>query len=184
VRLTTTRRAWQRWQTAAGPWQGWSVCPALLAPGIEDVDVPRRSARDPAAAHLANALGPSLDQGGVVVLLDLEPVLGVHVAAALQQRRQANAVLVLPRWPYAEAVLPVDTLVGELVSRSKQLAPSAESLPNVSFVLDAERQRPVPHRSASDSRADNRYRLSVSDLPSLAALRAHGIRRVVKLSTT
>ena len=32
MRLSTTRRAWQSWQAAAGPWQGWSVCPALLAP--------------------------------------------------------------------------------------------------------------------------------------------------------
>jgi hypothetical protein len=183
VRLTTTRRAWERWQAAAGPWQGWSVCPALLAPGIEDVDVPRRSSRETAALRVATGLGPGLAQGGVLVVLDLEPVFGAQVAAALHQRRLANAVLVLPRWPYAHAVLPVDNLVRALVSLGKQLAPAAERLPNVSFVLDAQRQRPVPRRSASDRRADNRYRLSVSDLPNLAALRAHGIGRVLKLST-
>ena len=36
MRLSRTRRSWQRWQAAAGPWQGWSLCPALLAPEIED----------------------------------------------------------------------------------------------------------------------------------------------------
>jgi hypothetical protein len=183
VRLTTARRAWLRWQAAAGPWQGWSVCPALLAPGIEDVDVPRGSVRAPTAMRLANGLGVSLDRGGLLVVLDLDPVLGVHIAAALHHRRQANAVLVLPRWPYARAVLPVDRLVGALVNRAARLTPTGEQLPNVSFVLDAHRQRPLPNRSASDRRADNRYRLSVSDLPTLAALRARGISRVVKLST-
>ena len=32
MRLSATRGAWARWQAAAGQWQGWSVCPALLAP--------------------------------------------------------------------------------------------------------------------------------------------------------
>jgi hypothetical protein len=181
VRLTTTRRAWARWQAAAGPWQGWSVCPALLAPGIEDV-VPR-PARRSAARQLADSLAPGLEHGGVLLVLDLEPVLGVHIAAALHRRRMAHGVLVLPRWPYVRAILPIDSLVHALVSQARQLAPVTEQLPNVAFVLDAQRQRPVPHRSAGDTRADNRYRLSVADLPNLAALRAHGIRQVVKLST-
>jgi hypothetical protein len=40
----------------------------------------------------------------------------------------------------------------------------------------------VPHRPRDDDRADNRYRLTVADLPNLAALRARAIRRVVKVT--
>jgi hypothetical protein len=179
VRLATTRQAWQRWLAAAGPWQGWSVCPTLLAPAVEDVGA--KPARRPAARQVAKQLAETLKPGGVLVTLDLEPVLGVHVAALLNQRQLANAVLLLPRWPYPQATLPVDQLVQALVSQAQRLAPR-EQLANVVFVLDAQRNRPLPHRPASDGRADNRYRLSVADLPDLAALRAHGIHTVVKLS--
>ena len=95
----------------------------------------------------------------------------------------ANAVLLLPRWPYRQAILPVDGLVHALVAEARRLT-SAEHLPNVAFVLDAERSRRVPRRPASDAHADNRYRLLPGDLPSLADLRARGIREVRKVSTT
>ena len=87
-----------------------------------------------------------------------------------------------PRWPYRQAILPVDGLVHALVGQARRLT-REEHLPNVAFVLDAERSRLVARRSASDQRADNRYRLGASDLPNLAALRAHGIREVRKVST-
>jgi hypothetical protein len=78
-------------------------------------------------------------------------------------------------------VLPVDGLVDALITESRSLTRDRE-LPNVVFVLDAERSKNIPSRSASDPRADNRYRLSASDLPPLAALRARGIGRVIKIS--
>jgi hypothetical protein len=93
----------------------------------------------------------------------------------------ANVVLVLPRWPYRRAVLPVDALLHGLISQTRRLIHNA-SLPNVAFVLDAERTLPLADRPEDDDRADNRYRLGVSDLPDLAALRQRGIRRVLKLS--
>ncbi len=65
-------------------------------------------------------------------------------------------------------------------SESRRLV-RGEALPNVAFVLDAERNRSVPNRPVTDRRADNRYRLGQADLPDLAALRARGIRRVLKL---
>jgi hypothetical protein len=173
------RSAWERWQAAAGPWKGWSICPALLAP--EGDDVTPRVARRPTAGAIAISLAKELTEGGVVVVLELEPILGVRVAARLNQQRLANAVLVLPRWPYVEAILPVDQLVDTLVRSARHLAPEGH-LPNVAFVLDTERMRAVPHRSAGDGRADNRYRLSVADLPDLRTLRRRGIRKVLKLS--
>jgi hypothetical protein len=120
--------------------------------------------------------------GGTFVLLDLEPVVGIHVAARLNQLRLANAVLVLPRWPYQDAILPVEGLLHALITQSGQLPPE-ERMPNAVFVVDAGRSKPVRGRSKSDHCADNRYRLSVSDLPNLAALRKHGIRRVVHISS-
>jgi hypothetical protein len=177
VRLSTTRRAWARWQAAAGLWQGWSVCPALLAPETADI-TPVRSPR-PAAERIAAELTSTLQAPGTAIVIDVEPVLGVHVAARLNQLRLANAVLLLPRWPYERAILPVDGLLHGLVSLSERLC--AEDLPNVAFVLDAERSLAVPHRGVNDERADNRYRLTVADLPNLAALRARGIHKVVKV---
>jgi hypothetical protein len=120
----------------------------------------------------------SLERGGVLVVLDLEPVLGVHIAAKLNEERLANAVLVLPRWPYRQAILPVDALVHALVSSAHQLSQD-ECLPNVAFILDADRGRPVPRRPRTDPRADNRYSLSVADLPDLKSLRARGIHTIV-----
>jgi hypothetical protein len=179
VQLSTARRAWDRWQACAGQWKGWSVCPTLLAPEIAEV-VPR-VVRRPVARTLATSLAESLQKGGVLVVLDLEPILGVHVAALLNHWQLANGVLVLPRWPYRQAVLPVDGLIYALVQQTRGLSDD-EQLPNVVFVLDAHRSRPAQQRSASDARADNRYRLFAGDLPNLAALRARGIREVRKVT--
>jgi hypothetical protein len=134
------------------------------------------------ARALAARLAGSLQRGGVLVVLDLEPILGVHVAALLHQWHLANGVLLLPRWPYRRAVLPVDGLVHALVGQTRRLT-HAEALPNVAFVLDAERTCAVPRRSPSDARADNRYRLAIADLPNLAALRARGISEVLKVAS-
>jgi hypothetical protein len=180
VRVSTTRRAWARWQAAAGLWQGWSVCPALLAPETVHI-TPSRSPR-PAADHIAASLENTLREPGTAVVMDLDPVLGIYVAARLNHLRLAHAVLLLPRWPYRDAILPVDCLLDGLVRLAPRLV--ADDLPNVAFVLDGERQRAVPKRPSDDGRADNRYRLAVADLPNLAALQARGIRRIVRLSHT
>jgi hypothetical protein len=113
------------------------------------------------------------------MLLDLEPTLGVRLAAEISQRRLAHVVVVLPRWPHALAVLPSEALVAALLQTATQL--NAAELTNVVFVLDAERQRSVT-RPANDARIDNRYALSPNDLPNLATLRAAGIRRVMKVT--
>jgi hypothetical protein len=173
---------WARWQAAAGPWQGWSVCPSLLAPEATHIAPVAARAVRPTAKRLADYLAGSMREGeGILALLDLEPVLGVHVAAQLNQWHLANAVLVLPRWPYRHAILPVDGLLHALVTLATRLSTEAR-LPNVVFVCDASRSRPVPNRPTPDARADNRYRLLASDLPNLATLRAHGIRRIEKIS--
>jgi hypothetical protein len=158
------------------------VCPALLTPEVEDIE-PRPVAAELAeraqliAAQLATTL-PT--RGGTLLLLDLEPTLGVSIAAHLNELHLANPVLLLPRWPYVRAVLAVDALLHALTTHAQRLTQTDQ--PNVVFVVDAQRTVALPGRSASDDRTDNRYRLSPSELPDLAALRARDIQRVVKLA--
>jgi hypothetical protein len=144
------------------------VCHVLAAPDVDGVTASRTST-PPGADALALELAAQLTERGTAVILDLDPIIGVHVAARLNAQGYAHAVLVLPRWAYSEAILPTDKLLGALISESKRLTPESAS-GNVVFVLDAERGRPID-RPAHDRRADNRYRLSPADLPDLASLR-------------
>jgi len=110
-----------------------------------------------------------------VCVLDLQPTLGVQVAARLADA--AHPVLVLPRWPYAEAILPTDELLAILIAEASAL-PSSRRLPNALFVLDSERSRAIPFREPGDHRADNRFPPASFELPDLATLRARDIRRI------
>jgi hypothetical protein len=174
-------RIWERWLAAGGTWKGWSVCPALLAAEADAIE-PRRVVAS-GTDVIADALVSQLATHGTCVLLDMEPSMGIHVAARLNQLRLANVVLVLPRWPYMQGVLPVDGLLHALISQAGRLSTEVK-MANVVFVVDAQRSNVVERRSKTDPRADNRYRLASSDLPNLAALRARNIQRVLKISST
>lgn len=150
----------------------------LAAPDMDGVEA--RAEDYPMADVLADQLSATLRPGGVLLVLEVRPELGVHVAARLNALQMAHVVLVLSRWPYRQATLPTDCLLHSLLGQSRRLRRDA-TLPNVVFVLDAERGRPLARRSTSDPRADNRYQLSPADLPNLATLRARGIHRVVKV---
>ena len=166
-------RAWSRWQHAAGPWNGWAICPVLTMPD----GVPASKVQNPIERFAS--IEPILEQGGAAVVLDLQPVLGVRIAAAMSHQQMAYVVLVLPRWPHCDAVLPVHELLGTLVATSRYLRqPKIQS--NVLFVLDAGRQKSI-QRHPAEGRVDNRYSLSAGDLPNLATLRSAGIGRVVRL---
>jgi hypothetical protein len=178
MNLATARRAWQRWQDAAGPWQGWSVCPTLLSPELQTLDPPPRR-RSPNTRRLALRLGPVLESGNTLCLIDLAPESGVQIAAQLAS--VAYPVLLLPRWPYARAVLPVDGLLATLLAESRRLPRTFERRSNVVFVVDGERARALPGRRAGDPRADNRHSLSAFDLPDLRTLRQRGIQRIVRV---
>jgi hypothetical protein len=134
----------------------------------------------PTADHHLSELDDVLGDGTTAVVLDLEPVTGVEIAATLSQRRHAHAVLVLPRWPHPEATLPTSQLIATLVEASRRLKPGVEAR-HVVFVLDGERSKSID-RAATDSRVDNRYDLAIGDLPNLERLRAAGVERIVKLS--
>jgi hypothetical protein len=188
MRLTEARATWRRWQAAAGPWQGWMICPTLQSPEISDITPrPTPSAVRPRAHEIAAELERSFDERVVkkpeertLLLLDLEPVLGIHVAARLNRAGVANVVLAMMRWPYVDAVLPVDTLLYALRSHSHGLVD--RPLRHVAFVLDADRSRPLPDRPRFDRRADNRYRLSPFELPDLTTLEAQGVTSILKLA--
>lgn len=180
--MTPKRRAWRRWQAAAGEWSGWGVCPTLLAPEVEQVDpVPAAASMGRDAAILRQHVSGALqDAPPTLVLVDLEPTLGVHLAAELNAAGLAHPVLVLPRWPYAHAVLPVDTLLHALLGCALQL--TRTPCRHVVFVLDGMRSSAIEDRAVDDARADNRHRLSPADLPRATVLRARGIQRVLKLA--
>jgi hypothetical protein len=179
VNRTTAQDAWRRWQAAAGPWQGWSICPTLLSPEVKSL--PRlRPQHDARATQLAAAMRPWLAQpGGTLCVLDLQPTLGVQVAARLADA--AHPVLVLPRWPYVEAILPAEQLLAILLAEVRTLPPPRR-LPNALFVLDSERSRAIPFREPGDHRADNRFPPASFELPDLATLRARDIRRIHRFS--
>lgn len=179
--VTQRQEAWQRWQAAAGPWVSWSLCLALVAPTQEGIavsehDRPRRDV-DSLSAQLSRTLGTD----GTAIQLDLEPTLGVQVAARLHCLQLAHVVLVLPRWPHADAILPTAELIATLVDESRRLALTDEQFRHAVIVLDAERHKRVD-RPADDSRIDNRYHVSIGDLPKLADLRRAGLRRIVKVT--
>src|SRR5215510_14477654 len=168
------RHAWQRWYEAAGAWSGFSICPTLLSPTLEELPTGQRSlAHD--ALRLANAILPLLQPGDALCLLDLDPTLGVQTAALLAEH--AHPVLVLPGWPYAAAVLACDTLAVALVAAARTLPRVEKRLPNVVFVLDGQRSQTIPARPEHDTRADNRHALAAVELPDLATLQTRGIRR-------
>jgi hypothetical protein len=155
------------------------MCPMLLSPEIEALSVPRPR-RHPRAARLAESMAPLLAQPGALCVLDLEPLLGVQVAARLAAL--AHPVLLLPRWPYSDGVLPCDRLAATLLAEARSLPAEPRRLPNVLFVIDAERGKPLPNRPRADTRADNRHALSIFDLPDLKTLRARGIQRIHRIA--
>jgi hypothetical protein len=116
------------------------------------------------------------------LVIDLDPVAGVCIAAALNQQALARPVLIVPRWPHLDAVLPSSEFIGALVRESRRVQCHVETA-HVAFVLDGERSRSI-RRPAADPRIDNRYDLAVGDLPTLRQLRRAGIERIVKLSPT
>jgi hypothetical protein len=124
-------------------------------------------------------LATQLDGSGTLVVLDTAPVVGVAVAAELCAQKRARPVIVLGRWPYAEAVLPARPLVDVLLSEAVRLRTVGAR--DVVLVLDGERSRPVTERSPGDRRTDNRYAFDPNDLPDPATLRALRIERVLAI---
>jgi hypothetical protein len=177
--------AWEAWLDAAGPWRSYAIGLPLVAPGPSQR---RRPPTHDRAAALAAALAATLRTSATLLVLDLPPVLGVQVAARLYQRGLAHPLLMLPRWPLPDSVLPSHHLLATLLAEARRLAraqpPTASGtgrLPHLAVVLDGERDRELPSRSAADPRADNRTRLAPELLPNLAALRQAGIERIVRV---
>lgn len=173
--------AWRRWQAAAGPWVGWSICLPLIVPPVDGVIATDQVRSQTRAASLVAGLTESLCDWPTAIVIDLEPCLGVQVAALLHQQQLAHVVLRLQRWPHRKAILPTGELIATMVTESRRLPPTTKRLKNVAFVLDAERQLRVD-RHVDDPRVDNRYNVTAGDLPKLAELRRADIRRILKVT--
>ncbi|MBV9897277.1 MAG: hypothetical protein JO020_24190 [Chloroflexi bacterium] len=185
-------QAWARWQAAAGPWRGWAICPALSMPAARTATVQTAADVVDQAAALRTAtaqtagdrvdLAEVLRPGNTALLLDLDPLVGVRSAAQVSRQGLAHVVLVLPRWPHLDGVLPTPDLTGLLVATARDLR-QPKNAANVVFVLDGHRQKLI-RRSINDPRVDNRYALLAADLPNLRTLRDRDITRVVKVTST
>jgi len=167
--------AWRRWLAAAGPWRGWAVCPCLTVPTIARAE----GGLHPVQEEGVPVLDEALREPGTALVIDLEPTLGVAMAARASEQGLAHVVLLLPRWPHADAALPTNALVTALRHGARTLTDTPKK--NVVFVLDGERRLTLPHRPTGDHRVDNRYDITAGDLPTLAELRQAGMRRVVKI---
>jgi hypothetical protein len=185
-------RAWDAWEAAAGPWRRWSVCLPLLGPGLDELPNPERLGRRRHAdrrttkllASLSSQLSPAVEPGAelavepTLLILDLQPELGLRLAAAMNRQGLARPLLLLGRWPYAEAVLPAWPVVDTAMAESRGLRADV-SAQHVVAVLDGQRTLACPDRPADDPRADNRYQLAPQDLPDTEARLARGIRQVI-----
>src|SRR5205085_11458774 len=80
--------AYARWLAAAGPWHLYTVCPALVAPYAPMAI----AATAPDVRALVEGATKLLSSGNTLVVLDLEPVTGVHIAAELNATGNAHCV--------------------------------------------------------------------------------------------
>jgi hypothetical protein len=70
----------------------------------------------------------------------------------------------------------VDPLLDDLTTGAKRLTMPVERLANVVFVLDSQRDTPLPGRPARDRRADNGYRFNLSHRDGEDLLAERGIQ--------
>lgn len=132
------------------------------------------------AAELTEKMHSVLTEAGTCLLVDLDPAIGISMAGALYAHGFAHPLVVLPRWPYASAILDA---AEPLWALSQSVPTALVNIPsgNVCIVIDAQRQTGPPSRRRDPRRVDNRYQLTPHDFPSLSDLRARDIRRVVRL---
>ena len=121
--------------------------------------------------------GPPSDvRARTVVILDFPPEVGVPIAAELARAGHARPLLVIGRWPYAEAVLPARPLVDLTIAETRGLRDL--DAPHLVIVLDGDRAKDLPRRPASDARVDNRYEVVREDFPDASTLLAAGFHQV------
>lgn len=184
MQLNQARRIWESWLAAAGTWQGWSVCPLLSSPEIDAIEPrPPSTTTQRITAELTEKIQSELSDSATCLLVDLDPPIGISMAGALYAGGFARPLVLLPRWPYASAILDAREplwALSQSVPRGVVHIPSG----NVCIVIDAQRQSSVPTDRRNSRRVDNRYQLMPHDFPSLSDLRARGIRRIVRLSAS
>jgi hypothetical protein len=182
-------QAWERWRQAAGPWARFGQCLPLLGAGLDEIAQDGGTAPESAiSAEATNTEtiavvgaieGVLRDGPTTLVVLDAAPVTGVLAARRLFAAGLARPLLILGRWPAADAVLPAQPLVATLIACARGLRD--RPAPHVVLVLDGERQTPLPGRAPSDPSTDNRFELDPNDLPQPADLHFFQVARVALL---
>jgi hypothetical protein len=112
-------------------------------------------------------------------IADMRGAASVAFGVALS-RSAAESVSVIPtfnNWPAENELVPAEETLAALATMTPRL-PEADVATHPLFLLDAWRLA-YRDQDPGDETYDNRYMLSPTDLPDVAALRVHGIRRVV-----
>jgi len=186
VDLPSRTEAMRRWMLPASntwsPYAKYTLLAALAdAPGaanlpdVESLDDVQR-ARAAAAQLASSGLPPD-----TMWIVDLRGPASVAFGAELASSLSADRVSLVPtfnNWPASHEIIPAEETLAALVTMSPGMPDEGGEASHPVFLLDAWR---MAHRFdlPPDETYDNRYALSVSDLPDVEVLRARGIRRVV-----
>ncbi len=148
---------------------------AAELPDVESLgDVQKARA---AAEQLAASGLPERTMG----LVDLRGAASIAFGAALASRPSGGAVSLVTtfnNWPAPDEIVPAEETLAALVTTSPGAFADGSAGSSPVFLLDAWRMA-YRFEEPSDDAYDNRYALSVADLPDVATLRESGIQRVV-----
>jgi hypothetical protein len=186
VMLPSRGEVMHRWiLPPTNPWAPYAKYTLLAALGdapraamLPDVDSLQDVQRARAAGTRLGAAGLPADTLWVVDLRGAASVaFGAGLAAAAGPR-ELTLVPTFNNWPARDELVPAEETLAALVAASPGELDEGGLQSHPVFLLDAWR---LAHRfeQPSDESYDNRYALSSSDFPDVAALHANGIRRVV-----
>lgn len=163
------RAAWERWRTAAGPWD-LLASPVPFAGAAFHGEPPPSLAEAPAVPLAARNLAQAHLEAGCAVALDLPGHLSVAVAGTLASAGRCCAVLLLHNWANRAGRLFSPPLLASLVAYAP--APhTRRGLPPL-FALEWERLH-APRAPAA--RLDDRYLLETEAFPAPGDLCKAGV---------
>ncbi len=189
VRLPAREDALRRWLLPpTNAWAGYAKYTLLTSLGERSVvaELPDVEALD--AVYRARAAGRRVAGAGLPAdtlwIVDMRGAASIAFGVGLSSAPPSGAppsVSLVPtfnNWPAENELVPAEETLAALVTMSPSAPVDGVDGGMPVFLLDAWR---MAYRSdeTSDDTYDNRYMLSPGDLPDVATLRAHGIRRVL-----
>ncbi len=186
VALPSRTDAMRRWVLPpTNPWSPYAKYTLLSALGDAPEAAELPDVESLGDVQKARAAAEQLAASGLpehtMWIVDLRGAASVAFGAALASPRSGGAVSLVTtfnNWPAPDEVVPAEETLAALVTLSPGALDDGSAGSCPVFLLDAWR---MAHRfeELSDEAYDNRYALSVADLPDVARLRENGITRVV-----